>query len=109
VGFRPFVYGLARRLGLGGRVRNDTTGVAIDVEGDPTCVESFLQALVAEAPPLAHVERVSAEKQPPRHDTVFGIEPSETRDDKGVLVAPDMATSHECLREFDAPADRRYH
>jgi len=86
VGFRPFVYGLGSRLGLYGSVRNDITGVVIDVEGDPTCMESFLQALVAEAPPLARIERVRTEKQPLRHYTVFAIEPSEARDDKDVFV-----------------------
>jgi hydrogenase maturation protein HypF len=55
LGFRPFVYGLASRLGRDGSVRNDTTGVVIDVEGDPACVENFLQALIAEAPPRARI------------------------------------------------------
>jgi hydrogenase maturation protein HypF len=109
VGFRPFVYGLASRLGLYGSVRNDITGVVIDVEGDPPCMESFLQALVAEAPPLARIERVRTEKQPLRHYTVFAIEPSEARDDKDVFVAPDVATCPACLREFNGAHDRRYH
>ena len=33
VGFRPFVYGLAVRLGLAGHVLNDVGGVFIEVEG----------------------------------------------------------------------------
>ncbi len=109
VGFRPFVYGLASRLGLDGTVRNDTTGVVIDVEGDPTSLENFLQALIAEAPPLARIERISAEEQPTRHYTVFAIEPSEARDDKDICVAADVATCPDCLREFNDVHDRRYH
>ena len=35
VGFRPFVYGLATRLGLGGLVGNDADGVFAEIEGDP--------------------------------------------------------------------------
>ena len=61
VGFRPFVYGLASRLGLSGTVRNDATGVAIDVEGEPASLQAFLHALIAEAPPLARIEWVAAE------------------------------------------------
>jgi hydrogenase maturation protein HypF len=33
VGFRPFVHGLATRLGLAGLVGNDTHGVFVEVEG----------------------------------------------------------------------------
>ncbi len=33
VGFRPFVYSLATRLGLAGRVGNDLAGVFAEVEG----------------------------------------------------------------------------
>src|SRR5919202_6755331 len=55
VGFRPFVYGLARRHGLGGFVLNDGRGVVIEAEGEPTALEGFTAALRAEAPPLARV------------------------------------------------------
>ncbi|HEX9867494.1 MAG TPA: carbamoyltransferase HypF [Candidatus Tectomicrobia bacterium] len=109
VGFRPFVYGLASRLGLDGVVWNDTTRVLIDVEGDPTCLESFLHALVAEAPPLARIEQICAEKQPIRRYTTFAIEPSATRHDKNVFIAADVATCAACLREFNDAGDRRYH
>jgi hydrogenase maturation protein HypF len=33
VGFRPFVHGLATRLGLAGLVGNDAHGVFVEVEG----------------------------------------------------------------------------
>lgn len=108
VGFRPFVYGLASRLGLGGRVRNGTTGVVIDVEGEQASVETFLQALVAEAPPLAVIERVATERKQVRHYTTFAIEKSETQDEKAVFISPDVATCPECLGELANPHDRRY-
>ena len=38
VGFRPFVYALAGRLGLAGYVLNDSGGVEIEVEGPPDSV-----------------------------------------------------------------------
>ncbi len=109
VGFRPFVYGLASRLGLDGMVRNDPTGVVIDVEGELSCLESFLRALVDEAPPLARIERIWAEEQPIGHYTTFAIEPSETRLDKHAFIAADVTTCATCLQEFNAPRDRRYH
>ena len=47
VGFRPFAYGLATRLALGGFVRNDAEGVLIEVEG--AGAEQFLHALAPRA------------------------------------------------------------
>ena len=35
VGFRPYVYALARRHGLSGTVRNDAEGVRIEVREKP--------------------------------------------------------------------------
>jgi hydrogenase maturation protein HypF len=58
VGFRPFVFSLARRLGLGGFVSNDSEGVLIEIEGPLADVTGFLPALEKEAPPLASIEKV---------------------------------------------------
>jgi hydrogenase maturation protein HypF len=66
VSFRPFVHGLARRLGLVGGVRNDAAGVTIDVEGAPGSLDRFERALVAEAPPLAVIHGLDARAEPPR-------------------------------------------
>src|ERR1700727_2976312 len=57
VGFRPFVFALGTRLGLGGLVGNDVDGVFAEVEGTASAVRDFLRALTREAPPLARVDR----------------------------------------------------
>ena len=58
VGFRPFVYGLATRLGLAGFVLNDGGGVAIEVEGAPAALDAFAAALTGDAPGLARIDAV---------------------------------------------------
>jgi hydrogenase maturation protein HypF len=108
VGFRPFVYGLAQRLGLAGTVQNTVSGVVIDVEGAPVRLATFRQALVAEAPPLARIERVTAEPQPVRHYATFAIQQSAAQNDKAVFIAPDLAPCPECLTELRTPHDRHY-
>jgi hydrogenase maturation protein HypF len=108
VGFRPFVYGLARRLGLGGCVGNDAQGVFVEVEGDPARIEEFLRRLVDEAPPLAVVERVITAPAEPRGIEGFTIVASEEGGERQTLIAPDIATCDECLREVFDPSDRRY-
>jgi hydrogenase expression/formation protein HypD len=54
VGFRPFVYTPARRFNLVGHVRNDTTGVMIDLEGEPVHLEAFLDYLLPKGVELVH-------------------------------------------------------
>jgi hydrogenase maturation protein HypF len=53
VGFRPFVYNLAREHALCGAVHNHTAGVTIEAEGDPEALASFERDLIERRPPLA--------------------------------------------------------
>ena len=73
VGFRPFVYGLARRLTLAGLVGNDTSGVFIEIEGGEQPVNDFLLALRPQAPPLARIESVGIRELAPLGSTHFTI------------------------------------
>ncbi|MBA2461518.1 MAG: acylphosphatase, partial [Actinobacteria bacterium] len=107
VGFRPFVYGLARRQELGGFVLNDGDGVVIEVEGDAPALERFAQALVEEAPPLAQIDSVETRPREPRGETTFRIEVSEATSST-TLIPADVATCDDCLRELFDPQDRRY-
>ncbi|HQY43947.1 MAG TPA: carbamoyltransferase HypF [Paracoccaceae bacterium] len=105
VGFRPFVWQLAERLGIRGEVLNDPEGVLILAAGD--AMEAFLVALRREAPPLARVDAVEAEAF--AFDLLpadFQIAPSrgvgaETR------VTPDAATCPACLEEVLSPGRRQ--
>ncbi|EAX46503.1 (NiFe) hydrogenase maturation protein HypF [Thermosinus carboxydivorans Nor1] len=108
VGFRPFVYNLARRHGLAGWVLNDTVGVEIEVEGDSASLDAFLTALRTEAPPLARLATVTVERRPATGAREFVIRHSEGAPGRTALVSPDVATCADCQREMLDPADRRY-
>lgn len=108
VGFRPFVYGLATRLGLAGHVGNDVDGVFIEVEGPVADVEAFLAAVRRDAPPLARVERVTTAETEPNGIHGFSIVPSEPGGGKRTLVSADSAVCADCLRELGDAADRRF-
>ena len=92
VGFRPYVYRLADELGLGGHVLNDERGVLLEVEGGDEAVDAFLARLAAEAPPLASVQQVIAERIEPRGDGAFTILASERGGEPAALISPDVAT-----------------
>jgi len=110
VGFRPFVYNLATRLGLSGWVLNSSSGVEIEVAGLPEVVEEFVRRLQEEAPPLARIERVRVEPRPLSGppSASFRILHSEARPGEFQPISPDVAICGDCLRELFDPRDRRY-
>jgi hydrogenase maturation protein HypF len=109
VGFRPFVYRLARELGLTGYVLNDERGVLLEVEGSEAEVAEFLRRLRADPPALAVLERVECEERlPSRASEPFEIRRSVSGGPADAPVSPDTATCPECLGELFDPGDRRY-
>ena len=110
VGFRPFVFGLAERLGLTGFVGNDSSGVFIEVEGCAGALNRFQQALRDERPPLAMIDIIHCERLAVRGDDHAGfvIVESEAQAGGSTLVAPDVCICDDCLRELFDPANRRY-
>ncbi|HEY1733830.1 MAG TPA: acylphosphatase, partial [Acidimicrobiales bacterium] len=113
VGYRPFVYRHAMRLGLSGSVRNDSAGVLVDVQGPAAAVEELRRLLVDEAPPLARVTGVTASALPVRDGQEaaagrFVIAPSAGGGVADVAVSVDTGTCEACLAEVDDPTDRRY-
>jgi len=107
VGFRPFVFRLARELGLSGWVRNIPAGVEMEVQAAAEALDSFQHSLTHDLPPLAVVTSSSAEDIPPITEHGFTILPS-ADGEKNIQVAPDSALCGDCLRELFDPADRRY-
>ena len=108
VGFRPWVYRLAREEGIRGRVRNDGGGVTIEAFGAETVLARFMRRLGAEAPPAARVLE--------HRDQAIGVEPVPdfaivaSRDEgaRRCSIPPELATCPDCLAEVFDPADRRY-
>ncbi|HSQ45393.1 MAG TPA: acylphosphatase, partial [Lutibacter sp.] len=52
VGFRPFVYGLAKSFSLTGTVSNNEEGVVIFVTGPKDSVQQFFEKLLKNPPPV---------------------------------------------------------
>ncbi|GKY88898.1 carbamoyltransferase HypF [Sinisalibacter aestuarii] len=109
VGFRPFVWGLARRAGLVGHVLNDAEGVLVRVAGPRAALEAMRAALEDEAPALSRVDAVELadwavpDPAPEGFDiAASGPAGAETR------VTPDAATCPDCLAEIRDPGARRY-
>jgi hydrogenase maturation protein HypF len=109
VGFRPFVYRLAHRLGLAGTVANNGEGVTIHVAGEPPALEAFVQALRTEAPPVARIIALAVQAADPVPDqTGFHILPSERSARPSTQIAPDIALCDDCRADISDPRNRRY-
>ena len=118
VGFRPAVARLAAALGLDGCLTNVAGGVRIELAGERTALERFLEQLPASLPPAAQLEPLSP-------DWLLPPLPAALTPGRGLrlaaapplplgvgLVAPsliaDRAPCRTCLRELRDPMDRRH-
>ncbi len=108
VGFRPWVYRLATEQGLGGRVRNDATGVTIEVFGSEGAIDLFMRRLEGAPPPAAEIGELRSCPIPAETSESFSIVQSQETAERRVSIPPDLATCPACLREIFDPADRRY-
>jgi len=107
VGFRPFVWRLARELSVSGWVRNDAQGVAIEVQGAAQSLDRFMARLAGEAPRLARIDRIEARDAPVRPEAGFEIAASRGGEARTGIPA-DTAVCDACLAELFDPRDRRY-
>lgn len=108
VGYRPFVYRLAHRLGLNGWVYNATGEVVIAAEGPPETLDRFARELVESAPPLARPKLLAEEDADLEGFDAFRIRKSHGGGKPRIHVPPDQFACSECLAEMRDPGERRH-
>ena len=108
VGFRPFVYRLARLHRLAGWVCNTSQCVEIEIEGPPASLARFIDQLQQEAPALARIDTVVSRAAPPEGSAGFTIRESRHLAATEALIPADVATCDDCLADIADPGNRRY-
>jgi hydrogenase maturation protein HypF len=108
VGFRPFVYRLARANGLNGWVLNAEEGVAIHIEGEEGLLLSFLEDVKNEAPQAALIEDLHVEPAKVTGLSEFKIRTSTNEHQPTVRISPDLPVCENCLQELFDPTNRHY-
>ncbi len=109
VGFRPFVFSLAAKHSIRGRVLNNTIGVLIDVEGEQSTIQEFIAGIKSNSPTLSRIESIHvSENLEPLNYSDFRITESTADGEHLTPISPDVATCEDCLRELFDPKDRRY-
>jgi hydrogenase maturation protein HypF len=100
VGFRPFIYLLAKQMGLKGTVANTNNGVVIRIEATQDACNQFIQRIQEEHPVVAtihHIHITEIEDNVSYKD--FEIIPSQSLSDEVTQVAPDIAVCADCLHD----------
>jgi len=108
VGFRPFVYRLARANTLAGWVLNGEEGVEIFVEGADQGLNAFVQGLTAAPPLAAQISDIEVESSAPVGCNDFTIRESRRSDRPTARISADLPVCDDCVRELFDPADRRH-
>ena len=109
VGFRPFIHRLVSQYGLCGFIKNTSSGVELELEGERETLERFAGELPLRAPKLAVIESMEITYT---HALVgytdFQILKSKTEEFRNTLISPDICICDDCLRELRDKKDRRY-
>ena len=109
VGFRPFVYRMAKKYLVNGWVLNAVDGVFIHAEAEGKLLDEFVLELSEHAPAAAQVKEIDLKEVPLQDCDTFEIRFSdEGCAEETTLVSADLATCDDCVRELFNPNDRRY-
>ncbi|MFN7939596.1 MAG: carbamoyltransferase HypF [Bryobacteraceae bacterium] len=108
VGFRPFVYHLARQNGLAGWVSNTSAGAELEVEGDRRALMEFDGRLESDKPAHCFYAGLERLELPVEGASGFSIRKSLDSGPRRALILPDLATCPECLREIFDTRNPRY-
>jgi hydrogenase maturation protein HypF len=115
VGFRPFVFRLAKQMGLSGAVKNDSSGVSILVSGTREDAERLEEGILNQAPPAASISYsriVALDDVPGEFREVrqgrFTIVKSSSNRSPAAVIPPDLFVCSQCLEELFNPSDRRH-
>lgn len=111
VGFRPFVYRLAKQCHLLGTVLNNHQGVTIELQGLPNTIKQFIETLATTPPPLARIDSIEQHKvEALSAFTTFSIIESTALagEHANVAVSADKSVCQDCLDEMHNPRNRHY-
>jgi len=109
IGFRPYIYKLAKKNNLHGYVLNDSRGVTIEIQGDAAAVVNFEKELKDAPPKRSKIDTIVInEIKPSPKYKEFIIKKSRQETEKTAAISPDLDVCEDCRKELFDPKDRRY-
>ncbi|MFX1363860.1 MAG: carbamoyltransferase HypF [Promethearchaeota archaeon] len=111
VGFRPFLFNLARYLELKGFILNrGNAGVRLILQGNEDILNEFIENINKKAPKISYIENISTrdiENQSKYNDLI--IKPSEQGRGISLTLPPDVAICDNCLNEMINQDKKRFY
>ena len=108
VGFRPFVFLLAKKYQLNGTVNNTTDGVHIELNATEDEAHDFYQELLHNAPNLSRITRHTISKTEEKFFDSFQIIHSHNLANANLLLTPDFALCADCRKELKDSNHHKY-
>lgn len=108
VGFRPFVYQLAKKYSLNGTVQNNMDGVRLVLEGQEETLQCMLAELETKSPRLSRMDSIESEELSYSNFQDFTIIPSERLGTSSLVIPVDASVCDECLKEMNDPTNFRF-
>ncbi len=107
VGFRPFIFRLAKSLKLSGWVNNSTDGVHIEISCNNQDLETFIEKIRNEHPSQSRIVTLEVSETSRKNHKDFQIVPSEDKTKKDVRLSPDFNLCQACLEDLEEANNAR--
>ncbi len=108
VGFRPYVYKLAKEFSINGWVNNSLDGVHIEFNATQVKAEKFCQALIKNAPALSLITHHHLSETESKDYKDFVIKHSNDQGEANVLLSPDFAICPQCIEDINTSDNKRF-
>lgn len=108
VGFRPFIYKLAREYKLYGYVLNNSKGVVVEVSGENSKIDEFIKKIKEKKPPQSVINEIKVNEIKYRRFKDFVIRKSKQEKINTTTIPVDLAICNDCIKDILDPSNRRY-
>ncbi|TXT58323.1 MAG: putative carbamoyltransferase HypF [Promethearchaeota archaeon] len=111
VGFRPFLFNLAREHSLNGYVLNrGNAGVRLVVQGDIQEIQDFINNIKEKKPAISYIEKIATKEIATKKECKdLAIRKSEQGRGISLTLPPDVAICDVCLKDMRDKALPRYY
>ncbi|MBQ0732876.1 carbamoyltransferase HypF [Aquimarina celericrescens] len=108
VGFRPFIYGLAKEHQLKGAVLNNENGVVVYLNTTKEKVNNFIEHLLQKKPSISVLQSHKVEEVEYTDFKDFSINISQKKSKINIPLTPDFAVCDQCKNEITNSQNKRF-